>query len=117
MATLGDTLAAARRSSAGLEQWLRRTDPALADEAAAAAARIGISVSGYARMAIADFTRLAGEEDWATLMSGLRDSQDPGTTCLAAERSLMDLCGGGTEGLARLQLLAQVVRFLVVLQS
>lgn len=84
MATLGDTLAAARRSSAGLEQWLRRTDPALADEAAAAAARIGISVSGYARMAIADFTRLAGEEDWATLMSGLRDSQDPGTTCLAA---------------------------------
>ncbi|MDF2605718.1 hypothetical protein [Sphingomonas sp.] len=84
MPTLGDTLAAARRSSAGLEQWLRRTDPALAHEAAAAAARIGISVSGYARMAIANFTRLAGEEDWATLMSGLRDSQDPGTTCLAA---------------------------------
>ncbi len=33
-----------------------------------------------------------------------------------AERPVMDLCGGGTEGLARLQLLAQVVRFLVVLQ-
>lgn len=84
MPTLGDTLAAARRSSAGLEQWLGRTDPALAGEAADAAGRLGISMSGYARMAIADFTRLAGEEDWATLMSGLRDSQDPGTTCLAA---------------------------------
>ncbi len=84
MATLGDILAAARRSSSGLEDWLDRTDPALAGDAAEAADHFGISVSGYARMAIADFTRLAGEEDWATLMSGLRDSDDPGTTCLAA---------------------------------
>jgi hypothetical protein len=84
MATLGDILASARRSSDGLGQWLSHTDPSLAGEAAAAADRFGLSVSGYARMAIADFTRLAGEEDWVTLMSGLRDSSDPGTSCLAA---------------------------------
>ena len=29
-------------------------------------------------------TRSAGEEDWATLMSSLRDSEDPGTICLRA---------------------------------
>ncbi len=84
MATLGDILASARRSSAGLEQWLGNTDRALAGDAAEAADRFGLNVAGYARMAIADFTRLAGEEDWATLMSALRDSSDPGTTCLAA---------------------------------
>jgi hypothetical protein len=45
---------------------------------------IGLGVAGYARMAVADFSRLAGEEDWTTLISSLRDSEDPGSTCLAA---------------------------------
>jgi hypothetical protein len=84
MAILGDILAAARHSSGRLEQWLREADPELAKETASAASAHGLPVSGYARMAIADFSRLANEEDWATLMSSLRESADPGSTCLAA---------------------------------
>ena len=33
---------------------------------------------------MADFNRFAPEEDWATLTSSLRDTDDPGTTCLLA---------------------------------
>ena len=35
-------------------------------------------------MAVADFSRLASEEDWASLVSALRDSADPGRLCLMA---------------------------------
>jgi hypothetical protein len=35
-------------------------------------------------MAIADFNRFASEEDWATLTSSLKTTDDPGTTCLVA---------------------------------
>lgn len=82
MPMLGDILASARASGAQFEAWLAASDPALAGEVANAAAREGLGVAAFARVAIHDFTRLASEEDWATLMSGLRDNEDPGTICL-----------------------------------
>lgn len=84
MATLGDVLMAARRSAGGFERWLHEVDPELGGRAVAAAFAEGLSITGYARMAVADFSRLASEEDWTTLVSSLRDSSDPGSTCLAA---------------------------------
>lgn len=84
MAMLGDILAAARTSAAGFQAWLQAAEPDLAEQVAAAAAQWGMSPNGYARMAVADFSRLASEEDWATLTSSMKDSGDPGTTCLLA---------------------------------
>ena len=40
--------------------------------------------TGFVRAAMSDFNRFAAEEDWATLTSSLRDTDDPGTTCLLA---------------------------------
>ncbi len=82
--TLGELLAAARRSAQTFGSWLQSCDPELAGKVDAAAARAGLSQVSYVRAAIADFSRFAGEEDWATLMSSLRDSADPGTMCLTA---------------------------------
>lgn len=83
MAMLGDMLAAARGSAGGLERWLEHGDPRLAADIASAAERLGLGIAGYARMAVADFSRLADEEDWATLLSSLRTNADPGSACLA----------------------------------
>lgn len=79
---MGDILAAARRSAAGFERWLRDEDPDLAARLARAAAADGTSPAGWTRMAIADFDRHASEEDWATLVSRLREDPDPGSRCL-----------------------------------
>lgn len=84
MVMLGDILAAARGSAGALERWLAHADPQLAQDTAWAAKSVGLGIAGYARMAVADFSRFANEEDWATLVSSLRDSSDPGSTCLAA---------------------------------
>ena len=84
MAMMGDILGAARRSTSGFETWLRQSDGRLADRVAQAAAQTGLSFAGYVRTAVADFSRFASEEDWATLTSSLRDSDDPGTLCLHA---------------------------------
>ena len=84
MTTLGDILGEARRSASGFESWLLRTDPALARRVCESSSRTGLSFTGYVRAALADFARFASEEDWATLMSSLRDSDDPGTLCLLA---------------------------------
>lgn len=84
MTTLGDLLGAARRSSSGFEVWLQRSDPALANRLAVACPPTGMSFKQYVRAALADFARFASEEDWATLVSSLRDSDDPGTLCLLA---------------------------------
>lgn len=84
MATLGDLLGAARRSAPGFASWLGSADPELARAVDRAAAIESLSAAGFARMAIADFSRFAGEEDWATLVSALRDSADPGAECLRA---------------------------------
>jgi hypothetical protein len=81
---LGDILAAARGSTGAVERWLADADPALAARLSAAAAAQGDSPARFLRMAIADFNRFASEEDWATLVSRLRDDSDPGTICLVS---------------------------------
>ena len=82
MVLLGDLLAAARDRAGWFRQWLAAADPHLANRLDSAADREGMSPTAFVRMAVADFSRLASEEDWATLTSSLRDSDDPGTTCL-----------------------------------
>jgi hypothetical protein len=84
MPMLGDMLAAARNSSGSFQAWLERSDPELAAEVTRAAAGQGMTATGYVRAAMADFNRFAAEEDWATLTSSLRDTDDPGTVCLLA---------------------------------
>jgi hypothetical protein len=83
MATLGDILSTARNSAGRLEAWLGR-EPGLDQQVTEAARSCGLGIAPYARMAVADFSRFANEEDWATLVSSLRDSADPATTCLVA---------------------------------
>jgi hypothetical protein len=84
MTTLGDILGAARRSASGFQRWLSGSDPELARRVAEAAQQTGQSPTGYVRAAVSDFSRFASEEDWATLVSTMRESPDPGTDCLAA---------------------------------
>jgi hypothetical protein len=84
MPMLGDLLAAARESSGQFEAWVAQADPGLAGDLREAARGEGLSPTGFVRAAVADFSRLASEEDWATLISAIRDSADPGTTCLLA---------------------------------
>jgi hypothetical protein len=84
MAMLGDILAAASRSSGVVDGWLEADHPDLYRRVAAAAATEATSASGFARIAVADFSRDAGEEDWASLVSRLRGGTDPGTACLHA---------------------------------
>ena len=70
---LGEVLGQARRALAVL-------DPALRAEIE----RAGESPDVFARRAVSEFERSASEEDWATLVSRLRQSRDPGADCLAA---------------------------------
>lgn len=84
MPMLGDMLAAARDMSDSFQAWLERSDPKLATEVRRAAGAQGLTPAGYVRTAVADFNRFAAEEDWATLTSSLRNTDDPGTTCLLA---------------------------------
>lgn len=84
MPMLGDMLAAARNSSGHFQDWLQRSDPELAAQVMRAAAAQEMTPTGYVRAAMSDFNRFAAEEDWATLTSSLRDTDDPGTVCLLA---------------------------------
>lgn len=84
MPMLGDLLAAAHDSSGRFRDWLAASDAELAARVDLAAAQIDLTPTGYVRAAVADFSRYASEEDWATLTSGMRDSDDPGTVCLLA---------------------------------
>lgn len=81
---LGDLLAAARASAGSFQSWLEASDPALAARVEAAAEGERVTPAGFVRAAVADFSRLASEEDWATLVSSMRDDTDPGTVCLLA---------------------------------
>lgn len=81
---MGDLLGTARDGSADFPAWLAATDPDLLRAVEAAAAHEGLGPTSFVRAAVADFSRLAEEEDWATLISSLRDSEDPGTLCLTA---------------------------------
>jgi hypothetical protein len=84
MPMLGDLLAAARASAGAFQGWLDASDPELAAQVAIAAAREPVTPAGFVRAAVADFSRFASEEDWATLTSSIRDNADPGTVCLLA---------------------------------
>ena len=84
MPMLGDLLAAARASAGDFQSWLKASDPDLAAAVSVAAERDGFTPAGFVRSAVADFSRFAAEEDWATLTSSLRNSDDPGTICLLA---------------------------------
>ncbi len=85
MPMLGDMLAAARDSSGHFQAWLERSDPELAIRGSASLRALqGMSPTGYVRAAMSDFNRFASEEDWATLISSLKTTDDPGTLCLLA---------------------------------
>lgn len=80
---LGDLLAAARGSAGAFHAWLAASDPGLAARVERAAVLEDDSPAGFARAAVSDFGRFASEEDWATLVSHLREAgADPGSTCL-----------------------------------
>lgn len=81
---LGDILAAARGSASRFQGWLETWEPELAREVSKAAAEAGLEPAEYVRMAVSDFDRLAPEEDWQTLTSHLRNSEDPAMVCLRA---------------------------------
>lgn len=83
MALLGDLLAAARHRASDVEALVNGIDPSLAAGLKKSAAAEGLSASTFARAAVADFSRFASEQDWATLMSSMRDTDDPGAACLA----------------------------------
>ena len=84
MATLGDLLASARRDAGAFEGWISRTDPDLASELGRAAEALRLEPAGFVRLAVSDYSRLAEEEDWASLVSALREATDPAMTCLSA---------------------------------
>ena len=82
MVMLGDMLAAARNHAPGVLAWLRASDPELADQIETAALQASLTPTSFIRTAVADFSRFASEEHWATLTSSMRDSDDPATVCL-----------------------------------
>ena len=84
MVMLGDLLATARDSAGKFHTWLESSDRDLAAKVAVAAEREQMTPTGFVRSAVADFSRLAAEEDWATLVSSIRDDPDPGAVCLLA---------------------------------
>ncbi|MEJ8570353.1 hypothetical protein [Microbaculum marinum] len=106
MAMLGDILAEARRSSGPLQTLMRGTMPDLMAEIEEAADISGESTADYVGGAFTAFSQLASEEDWATLISSMRDSADPGMACLltmvqwrlAMERSAMGVAAAADQG-------------------
>lgn len=84
MPMLGDLLAAARDEAGGFMAWLRNADAQLANTIEEAASSETMTPTSYVRAAISDFARFASEEDWATLTSTLKRTDDPGTACLIA---------------------------------
>lgn len=84
MALLGDILANARRDAGNFHAWLTSADADLARSVDTAAAIEGLTSTTYVRGAVADFSRFASEEDWATLSSSLKSTDDPGMACLLA---------------------------------
>ena len=84
MVMLGDLLATVRRDPGELEQWLCHHDPVLAARLTGAAEASGCSPGELLRTAVADFSSEASGEDWATVTSALRNSDDPGAEFVAA---------------------------------
>jgi len=68
---LGDILREARGAASVL-------DPALC----ARIHSLGEDPGAFARGAVSSFERFASEEDWATMVSAMRNAADPGKACL-----------------------------------
>ena len=81
---LGDYLALAKNAGADIQGWLAAAGPVQARALEKLAATEKISPARAARIAVADFSRFASEEDWATLISHVREAADPALACLGA---------------------------------
>lgn len=84
MPMLGDLLGAARDRAGNFQSWLAVADSRLAAAVEVAASAQAMTPTSYIRAAVSDFARFASEEDWATLTSTLKRTEDPGTACLLA---------------------------------
>ena len=84
MPMLGDLLAAARDGAVNFQRWMKVANPDLAEAVEEAASAGALTPTSYVRAAVSDFARFASEEDWATLTSTLKRTEDPGTACLVA---------------------------------
>lgn len=81
---LGDYLALAKNAGADIQGWLAGAGPVQARALEKLAASENISPARAARIAVADFSRYASDEDWATLISHVRNAADPALACLGA---------------------------------
>lgn len=82
MATLGQLLAAASDPQS-LARWLGDS-PGLARLVDDARGDAGVAPALVVRRAVAGFSGVASEEDWAQLMTRIRQADDPGRACLEA---------------------------------
>ncbi|WP_395648002.1 hypothetical protein [Terricaulis sp.] len=80
---MGDLLAFGRQSSATLGAWLERQDAEFIGQLRREAGLRGESIAEFLRVATADFLAEADAEDWASLVSALRETDDPGAVCVA----------------------------------
>ncbi|MDT0576046.1 hypothetical protein RM533_07580 [Croceicoccus sp. F390] len=81
---LGDYLALAKKAGADVHGWLAAAGPLQARALEKLAQQEDLAPARAARMAVADFSRFAGEEDWTTLISHVRVAPDPALACLGA---------------------------------
>jgi len=65
-----------------MEAWLQPADPVLWAALNTAAQGEHSDPATFARAAIAEFSERAAEEDWAMLISRMREAGDPGRACL-----------------------------------
>jgi hypothetical protein len=95
---LGQTLKELARTSDESEVLELLPDLVLLARARAAAGAAGLSLNQYVLGACRAFLDRAGEEEWATFMSRLRDGAEPGVTLVAmAVQQRLDAgaCGCG----------------------
>ena len=98
---LGQTLKELARTSDESAVLELMPDLVLLARTRAAAAAAGLSLNQYVLGACRAFLDRAGEEEWATLMSRLRDGAEPGITLVAiAVQGRLDAgaCGCGRGG-------------------
>jgi hypothetical protein len=80
---LGDFLSLGRNSPAQLSAWLGAQDEGLLARLQAEAGGRGENIAQFTRIAVADFLAEADEEAWASLLSAMRNADDPGAACVA----------------------------------
>ena len=80
---LGDLLSLGEEANAGLSAWLSAHDASLASRLRQEAEARGESVVQFLRIAVADFLAEADQEAWTSLLSALREADDPAAACVA----------------------------------